>query len=266
MRDARISLLQITVRPFACGVRTRTYSSTPPTTATMLTSIICFLALGQAAAGSQQELPKFVATRLRADGSDLTNGDLSTIFAIDNPQPRFTWSAVHPERGETQTKFQIVVKEYDTETSFEDMPATWDSGMVASSASSLRYPATATKLKSDTKYVWTVRLVDSKQRLSEASLQATFRMALIGDSEWDGVEWISEPDLNMMRSEFFIEDPSTVKSAVVYVCGLGYSSVRLNGAPAAANLLTTAPWTNNDRRNGYSTFDVTSLLHKVTLS
>ena len=52
------------------------------------------------------------------------------------------------------------------------------------------------------------------------------------------------------------------QSATIYVCGLSYSSVRINGQPASNQLLTTSAWTNNEKRNTYSALDVTHLLVK----
>ena len=53
-----------------------------------------------------------------------------------------------------------------------------------------------------------------------------------------------------------------VQSATIYVCGLSYSHVRINGQPASNQLLTTSAWTNNEKRNTYSALDVTHLLRK----
>jgi hypothetical protein len=158
----------------------------------------------------------------------------------------------------------VIVKEANPQNDFESQPILWDSGMISTSESSLQYSTEAPTLKSDTKYMWTVRITDSQNRLSETPSPGVFHMALIGEIEWDGVSWVAETGMNIMRSQFTVADPADVKSCTIYVCGLSYSMVRFNGNAAAPNLLTTSPWTNNARRNEYSSLDVTSTLLKVT--
>ena len=218
---------------------------------------LCWLAL--VAANSA-----FVASRLRCDGSNLAHNDLSTSFSIDNQNPRFTWASTHYKRGEQQIAVQVIVKEANPQTDFESQPILWDSGIISTSESSLQYSSEAPTLKSDTKYMWIVRMTDSQNRLSETPSPGVFHMALIGEIEWDGVSWVAETGMNIMRSQFTVADPADVKSCTIYVCGLSYSMVRFNGNAAAPNLLTTSPWTNNARRNEYSSLDVTSTLLKVT--
>ena len=70
--------------------------------------------------------------------------------------------------------------------------------------------------------------------------------------------WVGDDSVNLVRAGFSLKEAPA--KATLYVCGLGYSAASVNGQPASAQLLTTAPWTNNERGNAFSTMDVTSLV------
>ena len=243
----------------------------------------------------------FEAYHLRCDGSNLEEvHNPSTAFAIDNPRPRFTWAARHHERGQRQTAYRVVLKEHRRDRAFDALPLVFDSGRVPSAHPSHEYRGEAV-LRSDTVYVWQVVLWDANGQQSTPSSTASFRFALADQTDWEGVAWVSgnnRMNNNLLRSTFNVTDPASVQvcslsnsccmafiatlsditcetglhalltdtypeqSATIYVCGLSYSNVRINGQPASNQLLTTSAWTNNEKRNTYSTLDVTHFLAK----
>lgn len=54
-----------------------------------------------------------------------------------------------------------------------------------------------------------------------------------------------------------------MRSVTLYVCGLGYSTVSLDGKDL--NTLITAPWTNNKFVNGFSALNVTKQVLQKSL-
>jgi alpha-L-rhamnosidase len=200
----------------------------------------------------------FVATKLRCDGSNLAETPTGVRFSIDNLRPTFKWANLHPQRAQLQTAFELTISEYHKDAHFAAMPVVWRSGKVNSSEPSALYDGTST-FKSNQKYMWTVQFWDSDDQPSEISAPAMFHVALLKSTDWDSVRWIGSNLTNTYLSTFTVADPSKVSSAMAFVCGLGYSNVLINGAPTPM-LLTTAPWTQNARRNQYSAIDITKML------
>ena len=137
----------------------------------------------------------------------------SVIFSIDNPRPRFTWAARHPERGQQQTAYRLVLKEHRRDIAFDALPTVFDSGRVFTSRPSHQYAGTS-KLLSDTVYVWRVVLWDVTSRQSTPSAPAKFRFALANEVDWTGVRWIAgnnKMNNNLLRSTFNVTDPGAVQ-------------------------------------------------------
>jgi len=78
---------------------------------------------------------------------------------------------------------------------------------------------------------------------------------------WDGVSWLGAENMTMYRTDF--KAPAGSSSCVLYVCGLGYSVVSINGAPLPSTTmhLVTAPWTNTERINGFASVDISGMLN-----
>ena len=76
----------------------------------------------------------------------------------------------------------------------------------------------------------------------------------------DSARWIGSKDENQYRGEFKIDTKKKVSYAHIHICGLSFSSVSVNGNLLQEISLTSAPWTNNERSNGYSTVDITKYM------
>lgn len=91
-----------------------------------------------------------------------------------------------------------------------------------------------------------------------------FHVALLTQNDWNEAAWLGSEKLNRYRVDF--NAPADAAAVHVYVCGLGYSRVTLNGGKHVLDLdigdqvLTTAPWTNNAKTNGFTTVDITHQL------
>ena len=67
--------------------------------------------------------------------------------------------------------------------------------------------------------------------------------------------------LNVYRATFQVGAP---KDAVLYIAGLGYASVWVNGMAVPKMRLVTSPWTQNERLIGFSAIDVLPMLKPNT--
>ena len=174
---------------------------------------------------------------------------LSNPAGIDTPKPRFYWVPVHSEPGQKQTAYQILVSK-DPSVASGDV---WDGGKTNSPAFvHVGYGGKA--LESGAVYFWKVRFWDAAGRPSPYSAPARFGVGLLHRSDWKG-KWIAGG--NQLRTEFDLV--SAVKSARVYISGLGYYELRINGHRVGNHVLDPA-WTPYDKRVFYETYDVGPML------
>jgi hypothetical protein len=78
-------------------------------------------AVALAAAVCHAQAP-FIATRLRVEYLD-------SPITVDTPTPRFSWALSHPQRGQAQSAYRIIV----TLNTIGPVTPIWDSGVVPSS-------------------------------------------------------------------------------------------------------------------------------------
>ena len=182
---------------------------------------------------------------------DLRVEYLSNPLGIDMPKPRFFWKNRHPERGQRQTAFQIIVS---SSRQAEDGDL-WDSGKINTDYS-IQIIYDGKPLESNRTYYWKVRIWDGRGEISPWSEVARFDTGLISPADWKG-EWIGGD--NLLRREFNL--PEEAQRARVYICGLGYYELRINGQKVGRHVLDPG-WTTFDKRVLYTTYDVTSLLKK----
>jgi len=172
-------------------------------------------------------------------------------MGIDMPKPRFFWVIEHPERGQVQSAYQIVVSS-DPKAGAGDV---WDSGKIASPKST-QIAFAGKALAGGRSYFWKVRAWDRDGRESAWSTVARFDTGLFNKSDWKG-SWIGKK--NQLRKEFAVK--GRVKRARAYIAGLGYYELRINGRKAGNHVLDPA-WTTYDKRVLYVTYDVTSFLRE----
>ncbi len=170
-------------------------------------------------------------------------------MGIDMAKPRFFWIVDHPERGQVQSAYEIVVSS-DPKAAEGDI---WASGKVAS-PKSIQVAFAGKALVSGRSYFWKVRVWDRDGRESPWSAAARFDTGLLDKGDWKGV-WIGAK--NQLRKEFALK--GRVKRARAYIAGLGYYELRINGRKAGNRVLDPA-WTTYDKRVLYATYDVTNAL------
>lgn len=176
---------------------------------------------------------------------------LENPMGVDVPKPRFFWVVEHPERGQVQSAYQVIVST-DPKAAAGDI---WDSGKVAS-AKSTQVVFAGKSLESGKTYFWKVRSWDRDGREGPWSDTARFDTGLFNRTDWKGT-WIGKK--NQLRKEFSLK--GRVKRARAYIAGLGYYELRLNGRKAGNHVLDPG-WTTYDKRVLYVTYDVTPFVRE----
>ena len=180
-------------------------------------------------------------------------------LGVDAPQPRFGWVLESNLRGQMQSAYQVLVASSE-EKLRANVGDKWDSGKVVSFQSvNVAYRGKA--LASGEKRWWKVRVWDGGGKASPFSKPATFEMGLLKKSDWQG-KWIGagkEISSPLLRKTF--EIASKVKRARVYVSGLGWYELYINGRKVGDHVLDPAT-TDYHKRTLYVTYDVTDRLRE----
>jgi len=193
---------------------------------------------------------------------DLTCEYISNPLGIDTLRPRLCWNLESNRRAEKQTGFQILAASSESalKANHGDL---WDSGKVASDES-LHFEYAGKPLVSGQRCLWKVRVWNRDGKPSAYSAPTSWEMGLLQPGDWHG-KWIGRTadtayqPAPLLRRAFTIN--GKVRRARLYICGLGYCDVRLNGLKVGDHELDPG-YTRYDRRDLYVTHDVTGLLHQ----
>lgn len=197
-------------------------------------------------------------------------------IGIETDKPRFGWLLKDDSADQKQACYRIVVSddENDIKSGYGKI---WDSGKVKSSNSvNAEYGGAA--LKSATKYYWAVKWWDKDGNESDFSEASTFETGLMGS--FGPAYWISDPLMKSTQTSadglnqgktFTINTGSLfrkkfslikkVKKARVYISGLGYYELYINGKKVGDRLLEPG-WTDYKKTVLYSVYDITDLLNQ----
>ena len=179
-------------------------------------------------------------------------------IGIDVEAPALSWK-IENDKPFIQTAYQIKVE-------LADKTLLWDSGKIVSSCSTLVKYA-GKKLQSKQKVYWCVQVWDEAGKSCSSDV-ATWEMGLLELSDWQA-QWIGAPDRNLVGwnsqlhpAPYFRKTFNYSKQdaqARIYICGLGYYELYLNGEKVGDHVLDPVV-TMYDRRVQYITYDVTGLL------
>jgi len=191
-------------------------------------------------------------------------------LGIDAPQPVLSWILQSTVRGEKQTAYQVVAAS-KPESLKSDAPDLWDSGKVESSRS-LGIAYEGKPLKSGMRVWWKIRAWDKDGNPGPYSETSWWEMGLLSQQDWHG-KWIcQDKPLPQKEEDFYAENPApllrknfkieqNIKRARIYISGLGYYELRINGSKVGDQMLDPG-WTSYDKRVLYSTYDVTGVIRK----
>lgn len=207
---------------------------------------------------------------------------ISDPLGIDIPNPRLSWKICSDKNGQKQTAFHILVAS-SNKLLKEDKGDLWNTGKIES-GQSVQIVYGGEKLEPQEQVFWKVRVWDREGKQSAWSKTAKWEMGL-NPSDWKA-KWTGAPvqivgDAEKMNPAIYfrkrIHLSSQVKKARVYVCGLGYYELYINGKKVGDHVLSPNH-TNYDRRQStdfgekrtgnmssrvlYETYDVTSCLRK----
>lgn len=210
---------------------------------------------------SHQSTPK-APIRLRCEY-------IENPLGIDNPHPKLSWILDHDEPNQYQTAYQIIVYRIGHDNFAE---CVWDTGQVASNQSvNVRYEGRS--LESGQRYSWRVRWWDATGNVSPYSEPGFFEMALLDEADWTA-QWIANEDdrlpeaitvqdnyelrpSSLFRKEFTVEKP--VERARIYISGLGYYELRVNGEKVGDRVLEPGQ-TDYTKTVLYSVYDLAPVL------
>jgi alpha-L-rhamnosidase len=195
--------------------------------------------------------------------------DTTHDLVINTPRPRFSWK-IHVldnilQRNIQQTAYQLELQ--STKLSQGENQFQWNSERVISSQST-HVPYTGHgDLLPATYYQFRVRVwtINSEQP-SEWTNWIQFRTAIFKLHEYitNNVDllWIGSTKINMneLRKEFTVPNASPIKSAIVYISGIGYYEFFLNGNNVDPSRKLDPGWTTYEKRTLLASFDLTANL------
>lgn len=166
-------------------------------------------------------------------------------LGIDTQKPRFSWKIKALTRGAGQSAYRICV--------FDNVgKCVWDTKKtLGKNTVNIEYDGL--ELKSHTRYEWHLTVWDIENQEYNAG-KAFFETAILHPDEWKA-QWIRGG--NLLRKGFRTE--KKVKASRVYISGLGYYELYINGTKVGDQVLDPA-WTDYEQKVFYTVYDVTEMM------
>lgn len=193
---------------------------------------------------------------------------LNNPEGIDVVQPRLSWQIKSDVNDVKQTAYQIMVAS-TLENLNADKADLWDSGKVASKES-VNIIYNGKKLGDRQNAFWKVTVFTNKGEIKWATT-AHFSIGILTYADWKSTRWIGYEKLSKddsvsqysrlsaryLRKEINVK--KQVKSAKVYIMGMGLYELYINGNKIGDQVLAPVP-TDYTKNVKYNVFDVTSQL------
>ena len=204
-----------------------------------------------------------------ANVNELRTELLKNPEGIGTTTPKFSWIIESNERNVEQKAYQILVASSLEKLNEKDADL-WNSGKVASREST-KVQYAGTPLDSRSQAFWKVRVYTNKAD-SVWSAPAKFSVGFLKNTDWSA-QWIGLDKLfpwdsdahkarlsaRYLRKEF--TSKKEIKSAKVYISGLGLYELYINGKKIGDQVLAPGP-TDYFKTVLYNTFDVTEYIKK----
>ncbi|OYX82155.1 MAG: alpha-rhamnosidase [Flavobacteriales bacterium 32-34-25] len=193
---------------------------------------------------------------------------LNNPEGIDVVKPRLSWQIKSDANDVKQTAYQIIVA-----STLENLNANqadlWDSGKVTSNES-VNIIYNGKKLGDRQNAFWKVTVFTNKGEIKSATT-AHFSIGILTYADWKSTRWIGYEKLSKddsvsqysrlsaryLRKEINLK--KQVKSAKVYIMGMGLYELYINGNKIGDQVLAPVP-TDYTKNVKYNVFDVTSQL------
>ncbi|MGC8552967.1 MAG: family 78 glycoside hydrolase catalytic domain [Phycisphaerae bacterium] len=214
--------------------------------------------------------------------TNLTCEYLVDPLGVDVRHPRLSWMLGSSQRGERQTGYQILVAR-DAALLQPGKADVWDSGYCKSDQNVL-VPYGGPALIAAGRYFWTLRTWNAQHTASSWAAPARWEMGMLNPTDWQPAQWIElakdtrnsplvfrpwqtstmkAPSQKkafaspLFRKAFSISKP--IARARMYICGLGYHELYVNGARIGTQQLDPG-MTTYDARAFYVVHDLTQAL------
>jgi alpha-L-rhamnosidase len=193
--------------------------------------------------------------------------DITRDLIINTPRPRFSWKIRvlddKLERNVQQTAYQMQLQ--SIKISQRDISFEWDSDRIVSSQS-IHVPYSGENdLSPSTYYRFRVRVWTTYSReSSEWTDWIRFRTPIFNLYQYltDNASalWIGSRQINMneLRKEFIVPNTNPIVSAIVYVTGIGYYELYVNGEKVDPSRKLDPGWTSYKMRVLLASFDLTA--------
>lgn len=178
---------------------------------------------------------------------------LEEPLGVDVPDPRFTWTYTGKDFSQASCQINIATT---PELLKQNKADVWNSEKIQSSNSFVVFKGNK-PLESHRKYYWNVSVWDTNGRLVVSPI-SSFEMGKLSKDDWNA-QWITDEfDQNYRPSPLFrksFNSTKNIRQARVYVSGLGYYELFMNGKKIVRNKLDPG-YTHFDKRVLYTTYDV----------
>lgn len=190
-------------------------------------------------------------------------------MGIDHHQPGFSWELSDVSRGTIQSAYRLLVSSTPEKLDRNEGDL-WDSGKKMSDQT-IQVIYQGKPLQSATRYYWKVQSWDGQDVGSAYSKSEWFQTGMLEPSDWEGI-WITDGSAVPSKDEAFYEkNPSPlfrkgfsvdkeVKSASLYISGLGYYEAFINGEKVGDHWLDPG-WTQYAKTVYYAAYDVTQQIN-----
>ena len=201
--------------------------------------------------------------------ADLRCELLQNPVGIDVPKPRLSWEIKSNERNIYQTAYQIIASSSLKKLNNNEADI-WNSGKI-NSDKSVQVLYNGTTLKSGEYVYWKVKVWTNKSE-SDWSETNFWSTGLLNTTDWkaawtgidkafprDDVSVHSRLSSRYYRKEIAVN--KKIKSATLYISGLGLYELFINGKKIGTQVLSPSP-TDYDKTVMYNTYDVTDYLQR----
>jgi alpha-L-rhamnosidase len=192
--------------------------------------------------------------------------EITHDLVINTPRPRFSWKIRvldnQSQRNVQQTAYQMQLQ--SIKLTQRDKQFEWDSKRVVSAQSIHVLYTDKNDLLPSTYYRFRVRVwTTNSEEPTEWTDWIKFRTPIFNLHEYltqnSTALWIGSTGINMneLRKEFTVPETSPIRSAIVYISGIGYYELYLNGNKVDPSRKLDPGWTTYYLRTLIVSYDLT---------